>query len=103
MSIETIAPALATVKSTIGSAAACRGRHPPRLVAVSKYHSKDSVIAAYICGQRHFGENYVQELLEKATDPDLLASCPEIKWHFIGHLQTNKVSKVTGKVYRRLF
>ncbi|KAK7863757.1 hypothetical protein R5R35_011158 [Gryllus longicercus] len=66
----------------------------PRLVAVSKTKPKELVIAAYDAGQRHFGENYVQELAEKGSDPEILERCPDIKWHFIGHLQSNKVSKV---------
>ena len=64
----------------------------PRLVAVSKIHPKEAVIAAYAAGHRVFGENYVQELVEKATDPVILESCPDIQWHLIGHLQTNKVN-----------
>lgn len=39
----------------------------------------------------------VQELVEKANDPSLQAACPDIKWHFIGHLQRNKVNKVVGR------
>ena len=58
----------------------------PRLVAVSKTKPPEAVREAYAAGQRVFGENYVQELLDKA--PQL----PEdIAWHFIGHLQSNKV------------
>lgn len=49
---------------------------------------------AYDAGQRHFGENYVQELEEKANHPIILEKCTDIKWHFIGHLQSNKVNKV---------
>ncbi|XP_057608741.1 pyridoxal phosphate homeostasis protein isoform X2 [Chionomys nivalis] len=52
------------------------------------------VIEAYSHGQRTFGENYVQELLEKASNPTVLSSCPEIKWHFIGHLQKQNVNKL---------
>ncbi|XP_034617846.1 pyridoxal phosphate homeostasis protein [Trachemys scripta elegans] len=66
----------------------------PRLVAVSKTKPADMVIEAYNQGQRSFGENYVQELLEKASDSKILSSCPEIKWHFIGHLQRNNVNKL---------
>uniref|UniRef100_K7FYQ0 Pyridoxal phosphate homeostasis protein n=1 Tax=Pelodiscus sinensis TaxID=13735 RepID=K7FYQ0_PELSI len=66
----------------------------PRLVAVSKTKPADMVIEAYNQGQRSFGENYVQELLEKASDSKIRSSCPEIKWHFIGHLQKNNVSKL---------
>ncbi|XP_071455137.1 pyridoxal phosphate homeostasis protein isoform X2 [Hetaerina americana] len=66
----------------------------PRLVAVSKTKPKDLIIAAYDAGQRNFGENYVQELVEKANDPEILEKCREIRWHFIGHLQRNKVNKI---------
>nr|XP_034375773.1 pyridoxal phosphate homeostasis protein isoform X2 [Arvicanthis niloticus] len=54
----------------------------PRLVAVSKTKPADMVIEAYGHGQRTFGENYI------------LSSCPEIKWHFIGHLQKQNVNKL---------
>ncbi|XP_047105060.1 pyridoxal phosphate homeostasis protein-like [Schistocerca piceifrons] len=70
--------------------------HEPRLVAVSKTKPKELVIAAYENGQRHFGENYVQELIEKGNDPDICKKCPEICWHFIGHLQRNKVNKIVS-------
>ncbi|XP_030370834.1 pyridoxal phosphate homeostasis protein isoform X2 [Scaptodrosophila lebanonensis] len=66
----------------------------PILVAVSKTKPAEAVIEAYNAGQRHFGENYVQELVEKSQHPDILSKCPEIKWHFIGHLQSNKINKI---------
>lgn len=66
----------------------------PQLVAVSKTKPVECIIEAYEEGQRHFGENYVQELEEKATNPLILEKCKGIKWHFIGHLQTNKVNKI---------
>ncbi|RZC41863.1 proline synthase co-transcribed bacterial -like protein [Asbolus verrucosus] len=66
----------------------------PRLVAVSKTKPVDLIVQAYEAGQRHFGENYVRELEEKANDPVILEKCNEIRWHFIGHLQTNKINKV---------
>ncbi|XP_047475064.1 pyridoxal phosphate homeostasis protein-like [Penaeus chinensis] len=68
----------------------------PRLVAVSKTKPKEMIIEAYSAGQRHFGENYVQELVEKGHDEEIIEKCPEIKWHMIGHLQSNKVNKVIG-------
>lgn len=69
--------------------------HPiPRLVAVSKLKPTASIIEAYECGQRHFGENYIQELLEKSKCSELIEKCPDIKFHFIGHLQSNKVNKL---------
>ena len=57
-----------------------------RLVAVSKHHSVEDVLRAYNAGQRLFGENTVQEMTSKY---ELLPK--DIQWHFIGHVQTNKV------------
>jgi len=57
-----------------------------KLIAVSKNHSPEQIMEAYQAGQRCFGENKVQELLQK--QPLLPA---DIEWHLIGHLQTNKV------------
>ncbi len=65
----------------------------PRLVAVSKTKPVESILQAYKLGQRHFGENYVQELVEKSQNP-LLAGLEDICWHFIGHLQRNKCNNV---------
>ncbi len=63
-----------------------------RLVAVSKFHPAEAVAEAYAAGQRLFGESRVQELLQK------IPLCPsDIQWHFIGHLQTNKVRQLMGK------
>lgn len=66
----------------------------PRLVAASKLKSPDDVIEAYNAGQKHFGENYVNELVEKSNDSKILAQCKDIRWHYIGHLQRNKINKV---------
>ena len=60
-----------------------------RLVAVSKFHPASAVLEAYEAGQRVFGESRPQELEAKAA---VLPS--DIEWHFIGHLQTNKLKKV---------
>ncbi len=62
------------------------------LCAVSKFHPAAAVREAYDAGQRIFGESRVQELIEKIK---LLPA--DIKWHFIGHLQTNKVRQLIGK------
>ena len=60
-----------------------------RLVAISKYHPEDYLMAAYEEGQRIFGESQEQELARKVKN------LPEdIEWHFIGHLQTNKVKYI---------
>lgn len=66
----------------------------PTLVAVSKTKPIEMIIDAYSTGQRHFGENYVKELWEKSTNELINAQCPEIRWHFIGHLQSSSVNKV---------
>ncbi|MEE1021932.1 MAG: YggS family pyridoxal phosphate-dependent enzyme [Muribaculaceae bacterium] len=63
------------------------------LVAVSKFHPAEAIMEAYDAGQRLFGESRVQELLAKLP---LLPA--DIRWHFIGHLQTNKVKQVIGRV-----
>ncbi|HEY4937198.1 MAG TPA: YggS family pyridoxal phosphate-dependent enzyme [Puia sp.] len=65
-----------------------------QLLAVSKTKSVEEIQALYDLGQRDFGENYVQDLVEKQ------ASLPrDIRWHFIGHLQTNKVKYIAPFVY----
>lgn len=69
---------------------AVRAGIPARVtvVAVSKTQPPSAIREAYAAGQRHFGENYAQEWREKA---DALVDLPELVWHFIGGLQTNKV------------
>lgn len=67
----------------------------PSLVAVSKTKPVEMIIDAYSAGQRHFGENYVKELYEKSTNELIHAQCPDIRWHFIGHVQSSSVNKVT--------
>ena len=86
---------LKSVLDKIRAAALKSGRDPAevRLVAVSKTKSADLVNEAARFGQRLFGENYVQELVAKAkeiTEP--------VEWHFIGHLQNNKVRQIAGLV-----
>jgi pyridoxal phosphate enzyme (YggS family) len=64
------------------------------LVAVSKTQPPEAIRAAYAAGQRHFGENYAQEWRAKA---DALADLPDLVWHFVGSLQTNKVKVLAGR------
>uniref|UniRef100_A0A9J2PDJ3 Pyridoxal phosphate homeostasis protein n=2 Tax=Ascaris TaxID=6251 RepID=A0A9J2PDJ3_ASCLU len=66
----------------------------PMLVAVSKTKHPDLVKRCYDEGQRKFGENYVQELQEKAAA--LANDCPHIEWHFIGQIQSNKIAKLAA-------
>lgn len=82
--MNSIADNLATVKASLPQGV--------RLVAVSKFHPAECIREAYDAGQRLFGESRVQELLAK--QPELPA---DIQWHFIGHLQTNKVRHIIGK------
>jgi PLP dependent protein len=79
---------LAAVREQIETAAVRAGRDPAsvRLVAVSKTHPAGAVTAAADAGQRVFGESRVQEAREKIP-----AGPPGLEWHFIGHLQKNKV------------
>jgi PLP dependent protein len=65
------------------------------LVAVSKTQPPDAIREAYAAGQRDFGENYAQEWRAKA---EALADLADLRWHFIGGLQTNKVKYLAGKV-----
>jgi pyridoxal phosphate enzyme (YggS family) len=77
--------------------AALAARLPPgvTLIAVSKTQPAQAIREAYAAGQRHFGENYAQEWREKA---EALADLPDLTWHFIGSLQTNKVKYLAGRV-----
>ncbi|MDJ0763018.1 MAG: YggS family pyridoxal phosphate-dependent enzyme [Myxococcota bacterium] len=84
-----IAKNLEDVKKRIEQAAHKAKRDPAdvTLVAVSKRQSVAAIRQAYAAGQRHFGENYAQELRDKAVE---LRDLTDIRWHFIGHLQRNK-------------
>lgn len=65
-----------------------------QLVAVSKTKTVEEILALYSAGQRDFGENYVQELVDKHQQLPA-----DIRWHFIGHLQSNKVKFILPFVY----
>src|SRR5512142_2584574 len=89
--MSSISDRLAAVRGRIDASARSAGRDPSsvRLVAVSKTFPIDAVREAFQAGQREFGENRVQEALQKiSTSADL-----PIRWHLIGHLQTNKARK----------
>ncbi|KAI0247653.1 hypothetical protein BJV78DRAFT_1243701 [Lactifluus subvellereus] len=82
--------ALTDVRARI-TAASSSSRRTPTLVAVSKYKPLTDVRASYDAGQRDFGENYAQELVEKA------AVLPrDVRWHFIGTVQSNKAKTLAG-------
>jgi PLP dependent protein len=86
---------LTIVRARIGAAAYKVGRDASsiRLVLASKTQPSDAIRAAYEAGARDFGENYVQEASAKRAE---LADLTEIRWHLIGHLQTNKAKTAAG-------
>jgi pyridoxal phosphate enzyme (YggS family) len=87
--VSAIVHGLERVRARLDAALLGAGRAPDaaRLVAVSKLQPASAIRAAYAAGQRDFGENYVQELQQKAAE---LADLSELRWHMIGHLQRNK-------------
>ena len=91
--MERIALGLNRVRAQLAAALASSGRSPDsaRLIAVSKFQPTSAIRAAYAEGQRDFGENYVQELEQKAAE---LSDLSDLRWHMIGHLQRNKARMV---------
>ena len=85
---------LAAVNEKISRACARAGRDPKsvKLIAVSKLQPIEKLQEAMAAGHRVFGENYAQELRDKA------AALPDAEWHFIGALQSNKVKMIAGKI-----
>ncbi|MBC7385708.1 MAG: YggS family pyridoxal phosphate-dependent enzyme [Cryobacterium sp.] len=90
----------ASILKEIQEATTQAGREPGsvKLIAVSKTHPYSSIRELYDAGQRDFGENYVQELIEKAEQA-IADGLTAIRWHFIGHLQTNKVKSLLPFVH----
>ena len=90
----TIAERFAEVKRRADAAAVRSGRDPEdiKLVAVTKTHPASEINEAIAAGATDIGENRVQEILEKIDDVS------PVRWHLIGHLQTNKVKQVIDKV-----
>lgn len=92
--MRTLAQNLAAIEARIEAVAGKHSRKSGevRLVAVSKTHPAEAIREVFEAGQRAFGESRVQEAL-----PKLEALPREIEWHFIGHLQTNKIRKVVDR------
>jgi pyridoxal phosphate enzyme (YggS family) len=88
--VGAIGVTLAAVRERIEAACARAGRQASevRLLAVSKGHGPEAILAAYAAGQREFGENYVQELAGKAA---ALGHLADLRFRFIGRLQRNKL------------
>ena len=93
-----IAARLTRVREQMAEAALRSGRRPEdvSLIAVSKTFPLEAVREAYAAGQRLFGENKVQELLQKA---DAGRDMDGIEWHLIGHLQSNKARKAAAAAH----
>ena len=91
---ETVQARLQAVHERIASAARAAGREPASvtLLAVSKTFPAEAVSAAHAAGQRAFGENYVQEAVDKIAQ--LQSSRPGLEWHFIGPIQSNKTRAI---------
>jgi pyridoxal phosphate enzyme (YggS family) len=99
--VERVVVGLNRVLTELAQALASSGRAPDsaRLIAVSKFQPASAIRAAYAAGQRDFGENYVQELEQKAAE---LSDLGDLRWHMIGHLQRNKaraVAKLTSLIH----
>lgn len=94
---EHIPQRLAEIRDRIANAAGRAGRHPGdvRLIAVSKTHPLDAVRAAADAGQIDFGENKVQEALLKISQ----STDTRLRWHLIGHLQSNKAKKAAAAAH----
>ncbi|UJR22763.1 hypothetical protein I4U23_025795 [Adineta vaga] len=73
-------------------------RSPVRLIAISKTKPVEDIIELYRAGQRYFGENYAEELEKKSNDKLIQTHCPDIRWHFVGHLQRKKVPRFLTRV-----
>lgn len=93
-----IATNIAAIRTQIEAACNAAGRNPEsvRLIAVSKTKPPAAIREAFDAGQIEFGESYVQEFLEKKDSPEL--SSLDLSWHFIGHLQSNKVRFIVGSI-----
>ena len=94
--MTTITDRLALAQHRIEQAAQNCSRNPAdvQLLAVSKTKPNEQIIEAYTAGQRRFGENYVQE--GEAKVKSLSQDCPDIEWHFIGPLQSNKTKIIAA-------
>uniref|UniRef100_A0A8R1DR30 Pyridoxal phosphate homeostasis protein n=1 Tax=Caenorhabditis japonica TaxID=281687 RepID=A0A8R1DR30_CAEJA len=93
MSVEIVQRNLLNILEAVAEAvAASSATKRCRFVAVGKTKPADLIEACYSQGQRHFGENYVQELEEKSAT--LAEKCADIRWHFIGQVQSNKIGKI---------
>jgi PLP dependent protein len=92
---------LSSIQDKIRSAAATSGRNEDAvtLVAVSKTFPLEDILSFGNLGQLDFGENKVQEFIQKSDEHRSLKNAPAIQWHLIGHLQRNKVKDIVGRAH----
>ena len=89
---------LRLVEDRIKAACEIAGRNPSEvtLVAVSKTKPFSDILEARKAGAKEFGENYVQEMMEKIEEASNISEMATVRWHMIGHLQKNKVKYLIG-------
>ncbi len=92
--VDPIASRLESISTFIGELSPDPAR--VKVIAVSKTVSVDTMLRAYKLGIRHFGENYAGELEEKHNCQEM--SLPEVTWHYIGQIQSNKIKRLSGLV-----
>jgi pyridoxal phosphate enzyme (YggS family) len=98
MIMSTIAHKLQAVDATIYAASKAAGRDPTqvKLLAVSKTFPAEAVLEAVAAGQRAFGENYLQEALDKIAAVAAALPSEQVEWHFIGPIQSNKTRPIAA-------
>ncbi|MDQ2987840.1 MAG: YggS family pyridoxal phosphate-dependent enzyme [Pseudomonadota bacterium] len=96
--MSTIAHKLQAVDATIYAASKAAGRDPTqvKLLAVSKTFPAEAVLEAVAAGQRAFGENYLQEALDKIAAVAAALPSEQVEWHFIGPIQSNKTRPIAA-------
>jgi pyridoxal phosphate enzyme (YggS family) len=96
--MSTIAHKLQAVHATISTASKAAGRDPGavQLLAVSKTFPAGAVLEAVGAGQRAFGENYLQEALDKIAEVNAAMPAEQVEWHFIGPIQSNKTRPIAA-------
>ena len=98
MIMSPIPTRLQAVRAAIAEQAGLAGRMPQQiaLLAVSKTFGAPEVLQAVQAGQRDFGENYLQEALDKMAEMRILAPTEVLQWHFIGPIQSNKTAPIAA-------
>jgi uncharacterized pyridoxal phosphate-containing UPF0001 family protein len=95
--LSSISENISIINHQIAQAASKAGRNPTdiKLIAVSKTKPNQAILEALGAGQFHFGENRMQELQSKMSEIEN----PDLQWHMIGTMQTNKIKYIADKVH----